>query len=216
MCRLRRPEGRRAARDQRVLDPGGGNADAAAVREPTQQREPLQSVARLFRWLRMLDINLPSRRMPSAASCCRLDMFKSFGASPERPFVQVRFVLILPAQPATPAFRFESRRILSPASLSLRWRHPEAPKAVEKFHAEDRSHKPCEAEPEHRLESVANVQTDTDLHVRPRFSNRTDEKSPRRRDAVRNTRGAPPRNGIDFALRDRLLARAPHAPRRAS
>lgn len=44
---------------QRVLGPGGGNANAAAVREPIQQREPLQSVARLFRWLWMLDINLP-------------------------------------------------------------------------------------------------------------------------------------------------------------
>jgi hypothetical protein len=48
------------------------------------------------------------------------------------------------------------------------------------------------------LESVANVQTDTDLHVRPRFSNRADQKSRGRRDKIRNTRGVGTRNGIDF------------------
>lgn len=41
----------------------------------------------------------------------------------------------------------------------------------------------------------------TDLHARPRFSNRADQKSRGRRDGIRNTRGAAARNGIDFTLR---------------
>lgn len=108
---------------------------------------------------------------------------------------------VSPAQPVTPDPCFESQSDPVACAPFPSLMPPGRPEAAEKFCTEDRSHKPCEVEPDHRLESAANVQTDTDLHVRPRVSNRTDEKSPKRRDGIRNTRGVASRNGIDFALR---------------
>lgn len=70
------------------------------------------------------------------------------------------------------------------------------------FVTASRSHKSCEVKPNHRLESVANVQTRISLARPPQFSDRADQKSRRRRDGIRNTRGVASRNEIDFTLRE--------------
>lgn len=158
---------------------------------------------------------LPPRA--NRGKCCRLDLLKNLSRVARAPVRSGSPGLVSPVQLATPDSRFRSRRAqspqaCSPSSKTIRmirrpWRN---------FAADNRSHKPCEAKPEHRLESVANVQTDTDLHVRRRVSNRTDEKSLKRRDGIRNTRGGASRNGIDFVLRGRRPPHARHKPRRAS
>lgn len=216
MCRLRRPDRTACgARDQRVPGGGGRNANAAAAHEPAQQREPLESVARLLRWLRMLDINLPSRRVPSAASCCRPDLFKSLAASPGRPS---RFASSC-SYPPNPSlrFRFESRRILSPVLPSLRrWR----------LGTSEGRGEVCARRTDltDRVRSNPNIAWKASLTCRPiptctpaRGSQTAlMRRAPRRRDGIRNTRGAAPRNGIDFAPRGRLSSRAPREPRRGS
>lgn len=152
------------------------------------------------RWL--LDIDFPLLPQESCGKCCRLGLF-SLLFRPDRLTGQA-----LPAassRPSNPVFTrsLQSRRILPPVGSLACSAEPEMAwhRAGEISTQRTALTNHVSSNPAIAWKASLTCRPKTDLHVRPEFSDRADQKSRGRRDVIRNTRGGAARNGIDFSSR---------------